>query len=89
MKTTTINGIQFEFKKYTPCRNGKTELRDLYKDPSYKKEEVFSYWKDQIRIYWMKWNSSVFSIFGTIMDPNGIQLDVWITPCHNYILKSD
>lgn len=51
MKTTTINGIQFEFKKYTPCRNGKTELRDLYKDPSYKKEEVFSYWKDQIRIY--------------------------------------
>lgn len=51
MKTTTINGIQFEFKKYTPCKNGKHKLEDLYKNPSYEKEEAFRYWKDKLIIY--------------------------------------
>jgi hypothetical protein len=52
MKTTTINSIEFEFKKFDPVYNWKTSIYNLYEKPSQEKIKIFNDWKSKLtRIY--------------------------------------
>lgn len=86
MKTTTINGTFYKFKKFEPLHNGVTSIYELYNRPSQAKVKAFNYWKERLDlIYWMYGNSCNFSIYGMVKDEKGIEHDVYITKWNSYI----
>lgn len=87
MKTTTINWINFTFKKFNPIKNWKSEIHDLYWNPSYNKIRIFNEWDWKLDlIYWLTWNFHNFSIYGSIKDNDWKFHNVKITKSYNYIL---
>lgn len=87
-KTITINGANFEPKKYEICKNGICDIYDLYEKPSQAKIDAFDERDERLDgIYWMRGGSHFFSIFGYITDEDGERYEVYITRDHNYYLK--
>lgn len=70
-----------------PFYNWKSDIYDLYEKPSYEKVCIFRKWKEKLNtIYWLSWNSHLFSISWNVIDENGVLHNVKITASHNYIL---
>lgn len=85
----TINWISFTpTNSITPLYNYKSNIFDLYDRPSYTKISIFNEWNEKLDcIYWLTWNTSVFSIYWYIIDKeNWKKHNVKITPSYNYVL---
>ena len=88
-KFVTVKWICFREEDFSPVHNWRTELKDLYKKPSKKKQSVFDYWKSKLfYIYWLTWNLYTFQIYWCIRGEDWIIRDVKITPSYNFIEKS-
>ena len=86
-KTVTINWVTYTQKKMDPFYNGKSDIYDLYKTPSYEKVCIFRKWQDKLNcIYWLSGNTNFFSISWDVIDENGKLHNVKITRSNNYIL---
>lgn len=87
MKTTTINGTTYTFKKFGPIFNWKSDIFDLYEKPSQEKKDAFKKWKGKLaRIYWLIGGIQNYSIFGDVIDENGERHAVKITKDNAFIL---
>ena len=87
MKTITIKGTTYTFKKFEPLHNGKSSIFDLYKTPWETNKKAFKEWEEKLdHIYWLCGGSHSFSIYGDIIDENGERHAVKITKCNNFIL---
>lgn len=87
--TITINWINFtKTNSIRPLDNGNYSIFDLYDRPSQTKISIFNEWQEKLDcIYWLTWNTSVFSIYWYIIDKNTwIKHNVKITPSYNYVL---
>ena len=85
-KTITINGDVYTYWRFTPVRNYKTDIYDLYDRPSYEKIQAFEEWNKKIIIRGMVWSKFVFSIYGMVIDEDGNYHQVKITRDYNWIL---
>lgn len=88
MKTTTINGINFEVKKFDPFAYSCNDLFQLYDRPSSTKVEIYNEWQEKLnRIYGVSWSKHQFTIYWNIKDQETWLIrNVRITKAHNYVL---
>lgn len=87
MKTTTINGTVYTFKKFDQVRNWKSDIFELYEKPSQDKIEAFNEREKKLTcIYWLIGGKQNYSIFGDVIDENGDRHPVKITKSNRFIL---
>ena len=86
-KTTTINGTDYEVKKFTiPC--GLCSFWSLYDRPSQTKIEIYEEWEKVLNnIYGCVGSKFAFTIYWNVKDETTGQLyDVRISKSHNYLM---
>lgn len=88
-KEITINWINFQFKKFEPCFNGKTSIYSLYDRPSSEKVKIFNEYNQKLDwITWLTGSKFKFCIYWYVFDNENKKYYVKITPSKDIIMNS-